>query len=116
MAKRRGQDTLQVYVHQVNEIRIGRDTGKPWFEVYVQTKSDANIRVLGYNTKHHPQLQIHAQDKSPLMFQASVTDGRKWRMIALRPVRGSEFLKFWKKRKIFDPTFPLKFWDLGGPR
>ena len=77
MAKRRGQDTLQVYVHQVNEIRIGRDTGKPWFEVYVQTKSDANIRVLGYNTKHHPQLQIHAQDKSPLMFQASVTDGRK---------------------------------------
>ena len=58
---------IECYVHLVENIRNSQSTGRPWFNTFVQTKSESILRIPSYTSETQwQQLRNYAQTKDPI--------------------------------------------------
>ena len=58
------------YVHAVSNIMTGKSNNK-YFYGQLQTDTDEYVRIVGYSTKKHSQLQQCASEKLPIQICAN---------------------------------------------
>ena len=57
---------FNIIVHEVSKINHAQSTGKPWFELFVQTEAEDDMQVLCYSVDKHNDLVEYSKSKTCL--------------------------------------------------